>query len=349
MIRWLFVAALAIEIFLLVPPGHAPLFGWHVPAATVPTRLETEVQARRDALRRASYEARAARAEAELAPWLGANGPDVEVLTRVDGRLIVDSERTAYAAKLWSGLPARHPGVRTILIPMEGTIPFGWRPFGAGGDCIAGWSQGWGRHPDHREELGRSSGLCALYSAYGPPGRTVQRWLARRPVQWLSLADITKHETMRRLRPDIETDEGTALERFSGGAFQAGWGFNTDVHRLDLVACAHGRVDRCRSGYVIDDSMTSIRPGFGSSFEPLGLMAWNLTPEQFQAVWRTDQPLPEAFAQVTGYPIEDRLAAWTAGRLFSARDDLPAGAVLLGALLWLGLLGGWGALRFAAR
>ena len=349
MIRWIFVAALAIEVFLLVPPGHAPLFGWHVPAATVPTRLETEVQARGDALRRASFAARAARAEAELAPWLGANGPDVEVLARVGGRLVVDSERTAYAARLWAGLPARHPGARTILIPMDGTIPFGWRPAAAGGVCIAGWSQGWGKHPDHREELDRTSGLCALYSAYGPPGRTVQRWLARRPPRWLGLSDIMIRDSTSDAMLQPVVFEQSVMSTVSIGTFQTGWGFTTNVRSLDAAACAHGRLERCRSGYAIDDSMTVGISGFGSPIEPLGLMARHLPPEQFQAVWRTDRPLPEAFTQATGHAIEERLAAWTSGRFFSASRDTHSGTVLIGALLWLGLFGGWSALRFAAR
>ena len=350
MIRWVFVAALAIEIFLLVPPGHAPLFGWHVPAVTEPTRLETEVKARGDALLRASFDVKRARAEAELAPWLGGTGPEVEVLTRDDrGRLVVDSERTAYVARLWSELPARHPGVRTIFLPMEGAIPTGWRPSDSGGVCITDWSRGWGKHPDHREELGRTSGLCALYAAYGPPGSSVERWLARRPARWLSLAYLTKHSSMRRLRPDPEDFDETALERLRSGAFQAGWGPTSNVRALDIRACAHGRVERCRSGYAVDDSMTTAGPAWGSSLEPLGLMAWYLPAEQFEAVWRTERPLPEAFAQATGHPIEDRLEAWTSGRLFTTRHDPPVGAVLIGALLWLGLLGGWSALRFAAR
>ena len=349
MIRWLFVAALAIEIFLLVPPGHAPLFGWHVPSVTEPTRLETEVQARGDALRRASFAAKAARAEAELAPWLGANGPDVEVLARVGGRLVVDTERTAYAARLWSGLPARHPGVRTVFIPFEGTIPYGWRPGGAGGVCLAGWSKGWGRHPDHREELGRTSGLCALYSAYGPPGRTVQRWLERRPSRWLGLSDImTRGSTPESMLPSVGF-EPSVMSTASIGAFQTGWGFTTNVRLLDAAACAHDRIERCRSGYAIDDSMTAGFSKSGLPIEPLGLMARYLPPAQFQVVWRTERPLPDAFAAATGSPIEDRLAAWTTGHFFDVRRDRHAGAVLLGALLWLGLLGGWGALRFAAR
>ena len=346
MIRWVFVAALAIEVFLLVPPGHAPLFGWHVPAVTEPTRLETEVQARGDALRLASFNVKRARAEAELAPWLGASGPEVEVLTRDHDQLVVDTERTVYAARLWARLPARHPGVRTIFLPMEGAIPTGWRPSDSGGVCIADWSRGWGKHPDHREELGRSSGLCALYTAYGPPGSTVQRWLTRRPPRWLGFSYLTMHAAAPDLGPARAEFYQSTLEPGSVGSFRTPWGFTTNLRQLDVAACAHGRIERCRSGYSIDDSMTAGAPGFGGYVEPLGLMLGHLPPEQFQAVWRTDRPLPDAFAAATGARIEERLAAWTADRFFTTRHD---GVVLVGAVLWLVLVGGWSAVRFAAR
>ncbi|HET7042034.1 MAG TPA: hypothetical protein VFI13_08435 [Gemmatimonadales bacterium] len=348
MIRWLFIAALAAEILLLVPPGRVPLFGWHLPDAHEPTRLEAEVEARGDALRGAIFDRDVAAAEVELSPWLRADGPGVEVLTRDEGRLVVDRDRTAYAARLWAELPARATGVRTLFVPAERGFRGGWRPAGAGGVCVVLWARQEGPHPDRSEELGGSSGLCGVYAAFGPPGGTVTRWLARRRARGFGLQDLIRPGTVRR-RTAPDPEDVSPWERLLGWSFYSGWGFSTNIRALDVVACARGRSDRCRSGFAIDDSMTAGGDRYGSFIEPLALMVSHLQPGQLQAVWRTERPLAEAFRDATGSPIEERLLAWTSGTFVARPRGGTEGPALLGAFLWLGLLGGWGALRYIGR
>ncbi|HEU4569077.1 MAG TPA: hypothetical protein VFS07_00720, partial [Gemmatimonadales bacterium] len=314
---WLFVAAIAAEGALLLPPSSsAPGLAWWLQARdTIRTPLEGRVAVLEEARARAAFRAQVARSEAALRPWLEGPGGTVLVLDRAaDGRLVVDRERTAAAESLWALLPARDRRVRTLVLPGQGvSVPAGWRAQGDHGVCLGHWFSTGGVWVRQRE-VGAQLGYCAFASAFGPPGAKMREWVELGSPFWPGVEWFKGAWSDGTAAPDDDPRWApSVLDRIRQFRASAWWDARTSARAADRFACEYGRTDRCLAGY----GLAEIGGDRGRAWNdlvrftpPLVDLLHALGPERFGEVWRSEAPVPEAYAAATGAS----LAEWLTGR-----------------------------------
>jgi hypothetical protein len=202
--------------------------------------------------------------------------------------------------------------------------------------------------------LGELLGPCAFYGAFGSPGKGLAGWLQSTDyVPALDAAYFVGGAAPPPPPPEPVTSPAWWRQR---------WAMDL---RPDLEACASGQPERCRRAVLAPSEPWSLwyAPQFriGAELSVPGLpnlgrlgraaiqaldvleaeflddLLGEIGPQRFAVLWRSDEPLEQAFARVVGQPLGTWTMRWVQRRLGKA----PRGpTVPLPAALWaLALIG----------
>lgn len=343
--RWSMVAALALAaaMIALLPPGVSPLALYYYPRSTAPSDpLDEQLATTKLALDRASYDLYHAVAERRIAGFAPRGREPVVVITLHD-TVQVDPVLTRFADSIWRGVAPDPRAPRTLLV---GSL-FGSSGTGSPADptlCTGALVM------LRRTALGRTlavvagAGGCLLATEFGPPGRGLDRWLS-------SVGSFYLPGRVPRAEAKIPVLVPV----------QDVWipGFNEPVDRLPwwtspaMDACAAGRGSYCAEalGFGVaglDSFQRWDRLALTSTLlsKLPGTLLEELGPERFRALWLSDEPLPVAYARVTGRSFDDWALDFVqhrVGRL--AKDNVLSWGGWAGWVLWMGLLFAWFAVR----
>ena len=320
---------------------------------------------RQEALTRAIERTRSeladAKAEGRLAPILAA-GPDPRALVLRGGDLTPDSRGTAILDSLWRTLPARDPRIRTVAVFRDQ----GYGLLGRSSDIARLRRDGVClmpiRAPQDRDDLrvaevAQSGWECAYSERFGPPGAGVRAWLDS--LVWSGLPWA---EGGRRRRW-MEAPEGPAraapawFGTLNGSDYHYSWNWIWSSRGRSYQACVVGRADQCVTSFGLAGRWpghTGARFGYSGDRQPTRALPYalltDLGPERFGTIWRSDEPTATSYARLTGHPIDQWLMRWSQAVSGRIQRDLGLSALAwVGVLLWLSLLGAWGAVRFKVR
>lgn len=286
------------------------------------------------------------RRDAALATALAHTNADPLALRWAGDRLVPDAGVTAELAAYWRALPLRSPEVRTVAI-VDQDKDSGWPPeveLSPDGRCVV-TRVGGTRAGAVLSLLRASAGACILAEQFGLPGNGMATWtrtLLRGPSWdlsargWGGRAGLTGATEVR-----PAWFESGARDH---GSFFGDWRLRS-VGRVEM-ACLAGRVGLCAAAAgVVEGGWPGIGPGLGYQYQrfpvtglPRDLLL-ELGPAKFAEVWRSADPVADAYARATGRSMDDWVLGWA--RRWVGTVERDNGLSLLGgvgALLWLALL-----------
>ncbi|MBM3907726.1 MAG: hypothetical protein FJ363_06550 [Gemmatimonadetes bacterium] len=170
----------------------------------------------------------------------------------------------------------------------------------------------------------RHFGLCGFSGAFGPPSAAVRQWLHEREYRPVAGG----YDVSAIPRPPLRLrDEVVPYFNSQRNSAMA----------LDLRACVAGRAEHCLDAIAppaerplggIDDAASDYRWyswWWRGSPDVMNAVALSLGPERFRALWRAEEPVPDAYRRLSGVPI-DTLARRV---LVGAAPPVRVGAPLL--------------------
>ena len=177
----------------------------------------------------------------------------------------------------------------------------------------------------------RVAGPCAFYRAFGMPGPQVDAWLRTRgwsfagAGSWTEAArpiDLAAYENWQYHSPfEMVLGRKTSLPHFGVLGVDA-----VQCVAAQLDACAHAMLERIRQGgpLVIDGNVllhpypsfdwetwgTRNRAFGGRELALLADMVRTVGRERFARFWTSQSPVPTAFEQATGEPLNQWTRRW---------------------------------------
>jgi|GEM_PF-6336514 len=357
--RWglIVVAGSLFVTWLLLPSGRSIVYGFPVREEQEESQLEARQAAVFDALWHARAELEDRRLQAELVPLVraaNARGEDPVVFARDTSARKVRGRVGEQVAGYWASLPARDPQLLTVVILDD---RWNWEVLSLGSPrndslCIVDVHSGYSSDG----QMNWAVGKCALRERFGPPGEAWSRWLELTPdVRFdLTRGPYTRWAaTAEEPRPWFGALKGADMRWDS-------WGLGTYGSRM-LVSCAGGNPASCQRAFGVGGvdpanplvgtvRLSSGDGRFDSHAALPGALLWNLGPDGFAKLWRTDTTLAAGYEMISGKPIDgllQRIAAVMVGP--RPRDIGLSPVAWIGALVWTVLFGAWAAYRMRER
>lgn len=335
--RWSAVTLIVIGVamVLLLPPGISPLVRRYEYRPTEPTNaLDAAVQANRRALDAASFTLREVVFARTVKPFLGLGRSPI--VLRDPARVLgIDPVLTAVADSLWQAGP-RDPAAPRTLIIASGQRTAELRARMPKGICYAVIGER-GRNEAPITVLRGGVGGCLLATRFGPPGRGLGVWLASGRAFRIP-GNIPRLDGPVAILHPINTPWVSGREFDPDGAW---WTMDPWVS-----ACLGGRSAFCTEALdlgperAVAGRWAFYRQSVGLSAALPAALLEDLGPDRFTEVWRSDAPLPAAYARATGRPFDE----WAV----NFAQHLYGRLVVETALSWLGWAGWafWMALLF---
>ncbi len=211
-------------------------------------------------------------------------------------------------------------------------------------------SSGRGRNHQVEDWVEAGLGPCAFLAAWGAPGPSVQRWLARRNY------DLAAYPSWDRDR-EWSTQSQWMSVRFASVWFateaQAAptwWWPGVYGHPIAAIGCLAGRLTSCRTAVLSDSVPRLLSDDRGwwvrnerlvLGYRYLGDVAREVGHERFLRFWNSPEPVDTALATALKMPVGEWTERWE--RRFVPRLPLgaapPAAAAALGLLLGAAVVG----------
>jgi hypothetical protein len=357
--RWalIVVAGALLVTWLLLPSGRSIVYGFSDREERVESQLEARQAAVSEALWRARAELEHRRQLAALGPLVrsaNARGEDPVVFARDTSSLKARGRVGDQVAAYWATIPTRDPRLLTV-VALDGRWNWqdrslvSWRNDSL---CVVYiqsvyWSE---------SAVNWAVGKCGMRERFGPPGESWSRWLESTPSLRF---DLTRGPYTRWAATSEEARPWFGAVRGPGERWDS-WGLGTDQSR-NLVSCAGGNVASCRRSFGVEGVGHSAEGGgavtfyssdgrFDSHAALPGTILWDLGPDRFAELWRTDTTIAAGYEQVSGKPIDGLLQRIAFAMVGPRPRDIGLSPVaLVGAVCWVVLLGAWAAFRLRER
>ncbi len=184
---------------------------------------------------------------------------------------------------------------------------------------------------DDRAALLRALGPCSFYTAFGVPGAAIEQWLRENNYAFAALADWDSTDALRQYQRHSEVqimkDVSSGLSLIGLLGLASSRFFAMGDLSLPARACAHGRLDQCRT-LLFSDHLDP-PPPLGGRYaigrlywyadEPGAVLLSDLVRtqgrERFIQFWRSSLPVEQAFQQAFGVAIDEWTHQWLLGQL----------------------------------
>lgn len=341
--RWMLVGVLGFvgTVMVLLPPGVSPLalisFPHQSPSTDPLQQRVAVIGFARDRANAEYYRAAFGRRLGVFVP----KGDLPVVVMRDRDTLRFDPALTRLADSIWGTVPKDPRAPKTLLL---GSL-YGHASeadFPDPGLCVGILRAG--THRGRGQAVQSGAGGCLLAREFGPPGRGLAPWLRSVGTFYLPGHVPRAEDTIPRLVSVLDM-----------------WfpGYDEPVDRApwwaaaSMNACLAGRASFCPEALGFGAGGLDSLDRWSTLWLTTDLLSMlpatlhhELGPERFAEVWRSDQPLPVAFARVTGRSFDGWALDFVQHRIGRVvKDNALSWSGWAGWVVWMVLLFAWFAVR----